>query len=462
MFERAYCQTPVCGPSGASFLSGLRPAGERFLHNDNRVDRQAPEATTIPGYFRDHGYATRAYGKVFHSASFMAGHWTEPRYQAPRTNVGWRRYQTLANNQVEDAEAGLRGAPYEVAPDDDVLEDAHISRRPAGAAAGPGAGVAAARSPALVELVDVFPTLSELAGLSIPRQCEGNSLVPLLREPLLAWKRAVFTRFVNQEAVITRRHLYSAFDGGDAMCFDLEADPEETTNLARDLAHAEIVAGLERQLAAGWRGQRPDNTPTAAILDDLAAELRVRSVGEALEITVPNRGFGAPLDIALAPSADNGPAWRLTGVPMTRRLPPGAGATLALALEEVAGRARYPLPELHCRLTLAAPEGPIQAEARLAVPVVRTPPRFTVAEAPSPPAVDGRLDDPIWQAAPDVPLLGRMDGSRRTDPETAAWLRADEVALYVARAARSPGSRPCSVRSRPTTVRCTRTTRWRC
>ncbi len=66
-FPRAYCQYPVCGPSRASFLSGLYPESTGVLNNESDIRRTRPGTLLMPGFFRKHGYWTASVGKVFHS-----------------------------------------------------------------------------------------------------------------------------------------------------------------------------------------------------------------------------------------------------------------------------------------------------------------------------------------------------------------------------------------------------------
>ena len=55
--------------------------------------------------------------------------------------------------------------------------------------------VKGSKSDALVELVDVYPTLCDLAGLKRPAQLEGHSIVPLLKKPDMPWQQAAFSLF---------------------------------------------------------------------------------------------------------------------------------------------------------------------------------------------------------------------------------------------------------------------------
>ena len=66
-FHRAYCQYPVCGPSRASFLSGLYPESTGVLNNTTDIRKSRPDSVSMPQQFKANGYWTASVGKVFHS-----------------------------------------------------------------------------------------------------------------------------------------------------------------------------------------------------------------------------------------------------------------------------------------------------------------------------------------------------------------------------------------------------------
>lgn len=125
--------------------------------------------------------------------------------------------------------------------------------------AAPGAARGAAAR-GLAELVDLYPTLVDLAGLSPKGTLDGVSLAPMLRDPAATVKEAAFTQARNGYAVRTERWRYVEWDGGrqGAHLYDMNADPAQATNLAADPRYAEVVSTLRARLAAYRPGA---NTP---------------------------------------------------------------------------------------------------------------------------------------------------------------------------------------------------------
>ncbi len=66
LFEHAYAQYPVCNPSRASFLSGLRPDEVGITSNTTPLRRIQPDLVTLPQLFRENGYYTAGLGKIYH------------------------------------------------------------------------------------------------------------------------------------------------------------------------------------------------------------------------------------------------------------------------------------------------------------------------------------------------------------------------------------------------------------
>ena len=171
-----------------------------------------------------------------------------------------------------------------------------------------GAKARGEKSDALVELVDIFPTLCELANIPTPSHLEGKSFVPLLDDPNLKWKKAAFSQYpnpalrewaanplsqgmretwfgplikevedkiVDQQGKKWNRELFEQHLTGFTMrtdryrlviwrdrrnpksqplfteLFDHQTDPDETRNIAK--ANPEVVQKLTEQMNAGWQ-----------------------------------------------------------------------------------------------------------------------------------------------------------------------------------------------------------------
>lgn len=104
----------------------------------------------------------------------------------------------------------------------------------------------------LVANIDIAPTIYELAGLPIPEEVDGRSLVSLLegdgswRDELLleAWPGQF-----HYSAVRTERYVYVETDGDLPELYDLERDPHQLENAVDDPSYADVVADLRRRLA---------------------------------------------------------------------------------------------------------------------------------------------------------------------------------------------------------------------
>lgn len=116
----------------------------------------------------------------------------------------------------------------------------------------------------LAELVDVYPTLAELCGLTPPAGLDGRSLVPLLDEPLQPWKNAAYTEVTRKvgdntflgRSIRTERFRYTEWDEGrrGVELYDHKSDPQEFRNVAGDFLYANDLAALSRLLRRGRPG----------------------------------------------------------------------------------------------------------------------------------------------------------------------------------------------------------------
>ena len=126
----------------------------------------------------------------------------------------------------------------------------------------PGVTTPGSRTARPVSLMDLYPTLADLAGVPTPSHVEGRSLVPLLDDPAREWPYPALTTYGRgNHAVRTERYRYIRYADGSEELYDHANDPDEWTNLASDGRHAALKAELARALPAT---NAPDRARLAA------------------------------------------------------------------------------------------------------------------------------------------------------------------------------------------------------
>ena len=398
-FANAYVSVPVCGASRASLATGMRPTPDRFRTYYSSVDKEVPEAVTLFEQFKNNGYHTVGYGKIFHQMRdteqrswsagkvwnwrgvskfkdyqlaenialvkatkkgpatemfdgpdnaylggkladktmqtmaklakadkpfFLAVGFTKPHLPFNAPKKYWDMYDPsefeLSENALPEGAPktayhdfgelrnGYSDTPKQGPVDDELARrlihgyhaavsftDAQVGKILAKVDAlglrddtivvlmgdhGYILGehglwckhstfdvatktpliIRAPNMPAeqtvegLVEFIDIFPTLTDLANLPTPDQAVGMSLVNLLADDSLPAKPAVFTRYHAAEAIRTDQYTFTQWfwqgdRKGPRMLYDNINDPNETKNLAELPEYRAVVNDLGDQLA---------------------------------------------------------------------------------------------------------------------------------------------------------------------------------------------------------------------
>ncbi len=410
-FDRAYNQLPLCNPSRASILTGLRPDQIRVYDLDRHFREEVPDAVTLPQLFKENGWFSARVGKLYHynvpagigtdglddppswnrvmnpkgrdtieedkitnaephrpisaALSWLAAEGTDEEQtdgmitseaikimQAHRNEpfflgVGYFRPHTpyvapkkyfdlypLDAIQLPKAPPGDRNdipqaafahncpIPHYGLPEETCRRalqayyacvsfvDAQIGRLLAslrelkldertivvvwsdhGYHLGEHDGIwqkrclfeESARAPLIiyapgqpgngrpcervVEFVDLYPTVAELAGLESPSSCTGRSLVPLLENPQRSWDSTAITQVLRPgdgkpvmgRSIRTERWRYTEWNEGQAglELYDHANDPHEFTNLLHGGKSHRMVSELRVKLAAKAEGTVP-------------------------------------------------------------------------------------------------------------------------------------------------------------------------------------------------------------
>ncbi len=101
---------------------------------------------------------------------------------------------------------------------------------------------------ALVQSVDIFPTLCELTGVEIPSTVQGKSFKSVILNPSLEHNSETYARFVIMDAVVEKDFVYTRFNNGEEMLYDHRTDPLEDHNVAGEQTYASDLKRLRRKL----------------------------------------------------------------------------------------------------------------------------------------------------------------------------------------------------------------------
>ncbi|WP_282035760.1 sulfatase [Saccharicrinis aurantiacus] len=379
VFNRAYCNVPVCGASRASLLTSILPTKTRFIDYLAKAEKDVPNANTLPGVFKQAGYKCISNGKIFHyNKDAMEKSWsrkpwmpnvshsvsqdpTNPKfdgksnkgrvYEAPDvpdsvyfdTKVAqktiadlkllkysdepfflacgfirphmpfyapkkyWDLYDReaiqVADNRFrpENAPMQLRGSGEyksygfgEYKPNteafhkmmrhgyyacvsyvDKQVGDVLNALESLGLADNTIVVIwgdhgwhlgehdfwgkhntlhnalqvplivkvpwkaAGKNTEALVESVDIYPTLCDLANVPVPNYIMGESFSAVLTNPSKKFRDAAYARFKVADAIVTEKFTYSLFENGEEMLYNRELDPKENVNVVTDPVYSE-------------------------------------------------------------------------------------------------------------------------------------------------------------------------------------------------------------------------------
>ncbi len=388
VFNRAYCNVPVCGASRASMLTGILPTKTRFVSYLAKAQEDVPNAKTLPEVFKEAGYTCISNGKIFHynkddqDESWSQNPWMphvshmvsfDPAttknvassgkgrvYEAPevpdsvypdykiaqRTISDLRRFKAsgepffmacgffrphmpfyapkkywdlydrdaieVAPNRYrpENAPTLLRGSGEfksysfgEYTPNTDdfhkmmrhgyyacvsytdhlvgevinELEELGLAENTIIVIWGdhgwhlgehefwgkhntlhnalqiplivkvPGKAKGQ-HTDALVQSVDIYPTLCDLANVSVPDYVMGESFKAILDKPKKSFREDVYARFKVADAIVTKNFTYSLFENGEEMLYNRQLDPEENNNVVSDASYEKVLKEMRKSL----------------------------------------------------------------------------------------------------------------------------------------------------------------------------------------------------------------------
>lgn len=118
----------------------------------------------------------------------------------------------------------------------------------------------------LVELIDLYPTISALCGLEVPTRLQGRNLSPLFDDPTRTVREAAFSVAPSSKGFLLREDRWAYIQYGEdagqgVELFDMRNDPHQYTNLAGREEHKPLVEAFKEKMVAKLRAVRDNDLP---------------------------------------------------------------------------------------------------------------------------------------------------------------------------------------------------------
>jgi arylsulfatase A-like enzyme len=231
-----------------SDLDDVPEAGQRVARNKyhERVTEAGLWEEAVQGYLASINYADALVGKLL--ADLEASEYADNTIVVIFSDHGW---------QLGEKEHWRKFALWE-----DVLNTVLMIRVPEGIPGLPGGSYSGGISDRNVSLIDVFPTLTELAGIDPKADISGRSIIPLLADPEAAWDHPVVSVYGDGHySVIHGDWHFIRYDDGGEELYNLSEDPHEWNNLALNEDQVE----RKQQLANAIPEDRAPVVPTKSL-----------------------------------------------------------------------------------------------------------------------------------------------------------------------------------------------------
>ncbi|WP_051313044.1 sulfatase [Sporocytophaga myxococcoides] len=107
VFEKAYCQQALCSPSRTSLLTGLNPDVTGIITIGPHFRDSLPNIVTLPQHFKNNGYFTQGFGKIFHGGLDDPRSWSVPHDQGKNPRYAPEGQAIIETKRQEKIKQGL-------------------------------------------------------------------------------------------------------------------------------------------------------------------------------------------------------------------------------------------------------------------------------------------------------------------------------------------------------------------